>query len=522
MQQDSDTSPLDLARLLDDAIAEAVSHEDPRRFMDWFRDHVADYETEASDGELLDAAFIAVLGRSIWNALPLPGNGFKPSPLPEPGRNDPCFCGSGEKYKRCCAESPTLPLDPEHILPSVLDHTPAETLARRVRAGRVPVNALVQVAGRRFERGELWNAVDLVEPLFAGHLRRTDEHHAQALELLCDVYTQLGHEQKKDALLERIVEAAERSPLRSDAWQHIAITRLDQGDADGAWDAFHKARQDHPDAPGIGLLEIQLLMSRGRAEEAAERAGCWEERLRRQGFGDNNRLLRFFEEMSHDPRAVMADMGVKAAGGAGERLIGWLKEMAGRPLPDYATENLSGPDTHEENPLRLVPPEAHVELASRWHAVFPMAKSDADSVEPVGPDDPWDPTVEQTWMDFLKDHAEAFDSLDILDDLANALTIHPQYGADWLDHSALAPVLDRSEAIVDCALYGRSQPRLSWRVPDNRPALRNLARRVYLHTRRGEEDAAARAADRVLTLGPDDDPAIFDSGTVDRHRSREP
>ena len=28
--------------------------------------------------------------------------------VPRPGRNDPCSCGSGEKYKRCCGASPTV------------------------------------------------------------------------------------------------------------------------------------------------------------------------------------------------------------------------------------------------------------------------------------------------------------------------------------------------------------------------------------------------------------------------------
>jgi len=36
-----------------------------------------------------------VMGRSIWNAMPLPGNGLRPRQLPELGRNDPCICGSG-------------------------------------------------------------------------------------------------------------------------------------------------------------------------------------------------------------------------------------------------------------------------------------------------------------------------------------------------------------------------------------------------------------------------------------------
>ncbi len=30
-----------------------------------------------------------------------------------PGRNDPCWCGSGRKYKRCCATAPSAPLNDE-------------------------------------------------------------------------------------------------------------------------------------------------------------------------------------------------------------------------------------------------------------------------------------------------------------------------------------------------------------------------------------------------------------------------
>lgn len=25
----------------------------------------------------------------------------------EPGRNDPCFCGSGKKFKKCCIDKPS-------------------------------------------------------------------------------------------------------------------------------------------------------------------------------------------------------------------------------------------------------------------------------------------------------------------------------------------------------------------------------------------------------------------------------
>ncbi|MDZ7841319.1 MAG: SEC-C metal-binding domain-containing protein [Gammaproteobacteria bacterium] len=521
MQDDTGNDPLDFQRLLHDAIVRAVTDEDPDGFMDWFRDHLGDYQTESSDGAWLDAPFAAVLGRSIWNAMPLPGNGFKPRPLPEPGRNDPCFCGSGQKYKRCCADSPKLPLDPEQILTTVLDLTPPETLVRHIEGGRVPAQSLVELASMRVDRGELWNAVTSLEPLFTGGIRRTDEYYGAAMDLLCDVYNDLGHVRRKEALLERIVSTTTRSPLRSEAWQRIAVARLDAGDMDGAWEAFRQAQQDHPDAPGIGLLEIQLLMSRGRADEARERAGFWEKRRRRQGHDDNDRLVAFFGRVSRDPRGVMAEMGTRAAGGAGEGLIDWLQTVAERPLPDYratrvpdaasdadqrSTFDHAGPESDEapQQSLFLHAPAALADVEARWHEIFPLDKPFSIHEEPSRPDSPWDPGLEPQWTGFLVQHPEAFDSLDIIDDLATALAGHSQFGADWLDHSILAPLLHRAEAIVDHALRDRPAGRLAWVVTENRPALRSLARRVYMADRRGDSDAMARAAERLLALNPDD------------------
>lgn len=522
MQPPSDNSPLDLPRLLDDAIAQALAHEDPDRFLAWLRDHVADYETGAADSQLLDAPFVAVLGRSIWNALPLPGNGFKPRPLPEPGRNDPCFCGSGAKYKRCCAGRPMLELDPRAILPTVVDQTPADALAGPVRAGRVPTDVLVQAASQRLARGELWNTVELLEPLFTGEIRRTDEHGGQALAVLCDVYFELGHNRKKEELLERITEGTVRSPLRCEAWQRIAVARLDAGDIDGAWEAFHRAQQDHPDAPGVGLLEIQILMSRGRVDEASERAAFWEKRLRKQGLNEDDRLVSFFRRMSRDPRTLMADMGVQAADGAGARLLGWLGTVSDRHPPEYRVArdtDPAAPDHPEETMVRLLPPEANGALETGWHEVFPLEKPRSIEDTPRQPDNPWDPHHEQRWTVFLEEHAEAFDSLDILDDIATALHEHPQYGADWLDHSLLEPLLDRAAAITDRALRDTDDPRLPWVIVDNRPALRSLARRVYLLTRHGDESGAARAAERMLALNPDDNHGF--RNTVVNHRLRQ-
>lgn len=50
-------------------------------------------------------------GEVAWTAIewvPVPGHGHGPAPArparneKTPGRNSPCHCGSGRKYKKCC------------------------------------------------------------------------------------------------------------------------------------------------------------------------------------------------------------------------------------------------------------------------------------------------------------------------------------------------------------------------------------------------------------------------------------
>jgi hypothetical protein len=87
-------------------------------------------------------------------------------------------------------------------------------------------------------------------------------------------------------------------------------------------------------------------------------------------------------------------------------------------------------------------------------------------------------------MDFLDEHPQAFDSLDILDDLASALATHPQSGAAWLDLAFMEPVLARAAAIVDHALRDRPEPWLDGRLEANQAALRCLSRLADLEDRR--------------------------------------
>lgn len=555
MHSNADTAlSLDVEQLLSDSVKEILRHEDPQRFLEWFRAklprYFTDFQLPLTDPEAVHA-LATTLGPAIWNATPLPGHGFRTQPLPKPGRNEPCPCGSGRKYKDCCARAPVPPLAQTALWPFVLDRLPASTLQQVIAAHKAPVEALVDLAQGYLEQDAPKKALRLLEPLFADAPRARDEAYAAALYVLCDVYNELGRQQRKQELLQRLVDTLPASPLRSSAKQRLATVHLDAGNPAKAWELFRSAQQESPDDPDIGALEVQLLLGEYRTEQARERAQFWIRRLQRQGTPHDDPMLNFLQAVAKDPLDAMSGVGFAASGGAGERLPDWLEQVRDRPMPRYqATEEpppamaagvddlqaqfrarLRGmgisereiarlekqlkevesemPEEPEEaepapDTLFLVPPTEIIALEQRWHEVFPLDKPFSIHNEPFGEEDPWDLDTEGSWMEFLEKHPAAFDSLDILDDLATALALHPQAGAAWLDKTMLEPLLLRVQAIVDQALAGVVEPKLAWLFTENRPVLRSLARLVFMHQEQGRQHAALALMERILALNPGD------------------
>ena len=99
-----ESEQLDLTALLAGAAAAAMSSQQPEPFFGWLRANLTRYIVPGSQlarDEEMQRAFAASLGRPLWNAMPLPRRGFRTESIPEPGRNEPCPCGSGRKFKHC-------------------------------------------------------------------------------------------------------------------------------------------------------------------------------------------------------------------------------------------------------------------------------------------------------------------------------------------------------------------------------------------------------------------------------------
>jgi len=467
------------------AVAEGLRSQEPDEFLRWMREQgpalLADWLPEPDPEPDTLPKMAMQLGYAIWNALPLPRNDFRPLPLPEPGRNDPCICGSGSKYKQCCARFSELPrIDPDMLWPVVVEQLQPTAFIAAARRGRVPPDVLASVAEQRMEEGDPDSVVNLLEPLFDGDLRHLRHGYGQALYVLCDAYDELGRESRKLALLERIARDAPRD-VASDAAQRLAVIALDRRDAATARRYFDQAMRANPDDSSLSILELQLLLMEGSPELARQRAAFWHARLRRGSYDVAPELLNWLQEAKTDPARLLSELHAPMLGESFERVRIWTEAMAARPVGAYRLETLPQPDEDLPGAHLLVPPPQLAVLDARWHERFPVAKPFGTG--PIlfdrGMVDPWQAGIAEPWLDFLEANPEAADSLDVLDDLLLAIDGAGLDDQPWLVDQIYRPIFRRVEAIVRASIAGKDDGvTLPWFFPQNRPALRVLDREL--------------------------------------------
>ena len=155
----------------------------------------------------------------------------------------------------------------------------------------------------------------------------------------------------------------------------------------------------------------------------------------------------------------------------------------------------------------LVAPGALAAIEERWRAVFPLDKPFSVHPLPWGNADPWAPRIEIQWMELLERHPEAFDSLDVLDDLATATMTHGQSGQPAVIDRLSRPLLERSVAILERAVADARPAippvRVRWAMTENRPALRSLFRLHETAMQAGRGADARRFAERLIAINPD-------------------
>jgi tetratricopeptide (TPR) repeat protein len=498
--------PLEFQRLIPDSVGIAMRAADPADFLGWVRERLLGYA--APDSPLhrdtnLGRAMAFAWARAVWNGLPLNSVGVKPKPLPQPGRHDPCPCGSGDRFEECCLAVPPMPpLTQDVLWPYVLANLQRAERDDLLSSSRVPRGALIEFAALLLEQRRGAEVMTALEPRLAAPERYHDEDTAILLDLLCEAYGMSAQgAQRKLNLLHETTQRAPRSPLRSEAWQRLARIYMDGGDSERAWSAFRQAQHDSPHADELCVLEVELLIAGHRLDEAKQRARDWMVTLASHGMLPDDPRMEFLSRMAVNPLDQVATVRYKIEG-AGGLLRDWLLQGAERRLPLYSLVPAPSP------PRFVLAAPALAAVERGWREVFVLAKPFSTQDQPFGGADVWAPGTEAKWCGFLLTNPQSFDSLDILDDLATAVGRHAQAQSPALESLLLAPILERSAMLIERACRDAGAVVLPWSYAANRPALRALFRRFQQYVGRENSAAAMKVAETLLRLNPADEHGV--------------
>lgn len=500
-----------MTQFLQVAVEQILEHQDAERFLAWVRQEALidfpelfggepDLFAEEDEPQRLEAAALA-MGRALWNATPLPDNGYAPRTLPEPAPLAPCPCGSGEPHRRCCQEAyQTLAVPPEVIWPLLMELLPTAEAERVVRQGVVPVETIGMLAERLMEAGAWRKAARLIEPRFVDAGEAFDEHDEHLFEILMDAYLELGSSRKRDDLVKRLLASA-KPPFRSVVWERQALMRSDAGDRDGAWEAFNNAQRDNPNSIGIGALEVSLLMADGDFERLRERSRYWLARLKRLGLPSDHPTMELFSRLLESPAETLAAMGAEGEGDSVLRLMALLDGVTGAG-EGYVLEHMGM--EHDPSAAMLRPSAALFELERAWTAVWPLGKPFSVNPAPFEEAEVWAAACAAEWLGFLEEHPEALGSLSILDDLAMGIEQLRHAYTEPVQASLWGPLLHHFDGVLSGILGGRRGLTLPWGVEENRPALRLLGRLADHYEQRRDFRAHIATLERLLQLNPND------------------
>lgn len=429
-----------------------------------------------------------LLGWHIYNQTPLPQHNYACDTQPAPGRNSPCLCGSGRKYKQCCLGfEDEIPFADYNLLRHVLDCLPKKSLAE-LPGSQVDVLAVVDAAMQWLEEDQDKRVLALLEPWFKAGVKM-GRNHIPIFSLLMDLYYQRGNTVKRSRLLAQVL-AAENKYLRSAGMQRKALILSDKQDIKGAWECFVTAQRLTPDDPMVAVLEITLLSASQEYKQVQDRARFWLMRFRNDR-SITPEVLQLLEAFAENPQGTFNDL---ALGGNPElaRLSNAFYD-AGAPQVLYQIEDWDGQGCLMEH-------DTLAAAEQEWHSLFGSSKpmityvyNDATEV--------WHNA--ELWLACLERNPLLWQSFDVLDDLAmavDALDMHE------VIENLLEPLLDRAVMLLDSVIGTLNwQAPIPWIIEHNRPALRCLAHRTFAYL---EDDPTGDnfivLAQRMLAINPND------------------
>lgn len=446
--------------------------------------------------------FFKALGLQIYDSTPQPTHQLAIRPAAKPGRNDPCYCGSGRKYKQCCQQLDMPPLlEGYNMLRHVLDHYPQKALSE-LPTTRADLDAIADTASQWHQEGQTRRAIALLEPWFADNCK-LNKRHAPLFQLLMELYLHQHHPRKRKRLLEKVCRS--RDPiLESEGFQLHATIELDNGNVDQAWRHFTRAQQLTPNNPELALLEILLHCSQGNEAQAKARARFWLASLQRDPATPQE-FLDTLAQCANDPMGTLFD-AMQPPGESPVLTLLALLADAPKPRIRHRLEAFSEEDTLE---AALLPKPTLAKAETLWHQQVPSSKPSMTYLQ-ADNHDLWDRA--ETWLSLLQAHPVLLDSFTVLDDLFLATDTILEQSPHAVAKTLLLlqqALLERADTLLAVQLGqhdSRKALQLPWAIWENRPALRLLAQRAYMLEALDNEPYEAYRAqlEQLLALNPND------------------
>jgi tetratricopeptide (TPR) repeat protein/uncharacterized protein YecA (UPF0149 family) len=441
------------------------------------------------------------VARQFWGQLPYPPNRWRARGLPKTERNGPCYCGSGRKFKQCCAEFEHAPLAlaTESLQVLALEHAAPEWLTGD-KLKEVPAQALGHAAMGWNDAGEQERTIRLLGPMFVD-LKALDERHEVAFDAYVEALMDHGQEQERRDLIDRMAQHPNKT-LATTARARLVSILADQGEMGEAWQLFQETSRFNSNDPQLWHLELTLLLSQGRQEEARLRAPLLAARARKVGMHE---LADVLVGMAEAGMGFLRDAAFDEVDDLYEEALIALTDAVPEQLDDKVLHSLYAVEVspHGEGDARVdvawvEPVKKMADVYRRWQRSFVVGKPEMTWLN--GDVDGLIEALPEAQV-FLEKNPQAWYSADVLDDLLmTALTL--------CDDESPTPVLDGAQRLAHHAvsvlrsLAGGAQ--MHWAVQAHRPLLRCLAMAVELAQMRLDEPAAIDYLNLGLSLNPND------------------
>ena len=453
-------------------------------------------------------ALIGQFGRAFWSTIPRPQQNWRAVPVPKPERNGPCPCGSGKKFKACCQpyDAPPEMFPQLNMLRFVLDLWPNAKLTD-IPLRKIDPDALADAVNQWVNEGDHERGIRMLERLF-DNAAQLDERHLSCFDALCDAYVEAGMQPERERFVARLTKHS-NVYLASTALQRGTTLATDEGDFKSAWEQFGRAMRLTPDDPSLAPLEVLVLSSEGRVDEAKARAAVWAARLRRMDRPDFEDLIEFLEATAVDPDRAMLKVAERNRPGEGA----WSELLDAAPITELLYEIECNPSTDDRwGPGRMAiamkPKRALAAVEREWRNQFFVRKPDLVYLDGDGSSGC---EAFAAIVQFMRDHPAAWQSFAILDDLV-------LIARDWFDEEEvafgqaaviLALTKHAVELLEKCvATSGEAAPIIAWTMLENRPALRLVAQRIDASLDSLDSADDEREVDRLqawlLELNPND------------------